>query len=177
MRLKKFFNPYWVTFLIFVQGLLIPAPMWASPMFAPTKEEAFRSPLIVIGEYQGYKPRGEINYFRGPIARYKVIEVMKGSPMSKILDVRYDFQDGSACLAPEGEKFTKDWMPPVGSRWVLFLNKDKGEMYFSTYRGDFGRWPATEANIKEVNRAFKTGMSFQSSPKILPVKEIQEISP
>ncbi|MBF0484899.1 MAG: hypothetical protein HQL16_00130 [Candidatus Omnitrophica bacterium] len=131
--------------------------VFAEPMFAPTKEQAFKSQLIAIVEYSGYQLLGKIDYFSGPVARYKIIRILKGANVSKALDVRYDFTDGSACLPEVGWKFSEDLMPKKGSRWILFLNEDSPMKYWATYRGPFGRWSADFKNTLEVENALSKG--------------------
>jgi hypothetical protein len=130
----------------------------ASPMFAPEKDRAFSSQLIAIVEYAGYKLDGQVGYFNGPIGEYKIIRLLKGAHVSGILDVRYDFTDGSACIAETGWKFTEDLMPEKGSKWILFLDKDNQMEYWTTYRGSFGRWDANPENIQEVENALNRAM-------------------
>lgn len=129
--------------------------VFAKPMPAPTKGEAFKSSLIVIVEYTGYKSEGKIDYFGGPIAQYKLVRVLKGINAPKVFDVRYDFTDGSACIAEVGWKFTENLMPQKGSKWILFLNKDTQTKHLTTYRGPFGRWEANSGNITEVENVLK----------------------
>lgn len=69
--------------------------VFAKPMFAPTKDQAFKSPVIAIVEYRGYKLDGKVDYFSGPVGQYKIIRLLKGTDVSEVLDVRYDFTDGS----------------------------------------------------------------------------------
>jgi len=128
---------------------------WAKPMFAPTKAEAYKSEYIVIGKYIGYQAKEEINYFQGPIAKFKTIRILKGINLPGIFNIRYDFHDDSACLPLKGWVFSKDIMPKSESAWILFLNKNKEYEIFTTYRGDFGRWEATEENIAEVEKALE----------------------
>ncbi len=129
--------------------------LFAKPMLAPTKDQAFNSPLIAIVEYTGYKVDGKVDYFSGPIGQYKVIRLLKGANSSEVLDVRYDFTDGSACIKESGWKFTEGLMPEKGSSWILFLDKDSQMKYRTTYRGSFGRWDASLENIQEVESALK----------------------
>jgi hypothetical protein len=129
--------------------------VFAKPMFEPTKDQAFNSPLIAIVEYTGYKLEGKVDYFSGPIGKYKIIRLLKGANVPEVLDVRYDFSDGSACIAEAGWRFTEDLMPEKGSRWILFLDKDSQMKYRTTYRGSFGRWDASPENIQEVENVLK----------------------
>ncbi len=136
--------------LLCLTGLL---PLFAKPMLAPTKDQALNVPFIAIAEYIGYKSEGKVGYFNGPIARYRIIRLLKGDNLPEVLDLRYDFTDGSACLAEAGWKFTEDLMPKKSSRWILFLEKDAQMKYWTTYRGTFGRWDASSGNIQEVESA------------------------
>ncbi|NQU99520.1 MAG: hypothetical protein HQ538_02180 [Parcubacteria group bacterium] len=127
----------------------------AKPMNVPTKKEAYKSEFIVIGEYIGYQAKEGISYFQGPVAKFKTIRILKGVGLPKTLNIRYDFHDGSACIHLEDWKFSKSIMPKSGSLWILFINKDKENKVFITYRGDFGRWEATKENIAEAEKALK----------------------
>lgn len=133
---------------------------YASPMLAPTLEEAIqRSEYIVIAEYSEYSKRlNQIDYFWGPRADYKVIETLKGNGASlETVHVQYDFHDGSACVAPSTEWiFEEKFMPQKGSRWILFLeSKNDKESIWQTYRGDYGRWEATDENLKKIKNQLK----------------------
>lgn len=128
---------------------------FAKPMPAPTKDEALRSPVIAVVEYLSYRSIGEIDYFKGPVAEYKVIRILKGADVPGILNVRYDFDDGSACLPETGWEFGEDMMPEKGSKWILFLDKDAVADNWATYRGSFGRWYADPANIQEIENSLK----------------------
>jgi hypothetical protein len=135
--------------------MVIPNYAYSEPMRIPTREEALRSNWIVIAQYISHKESlsGKIDYFHGPIAQYKIIRVLSGNNLNQTIDVRYDFQDGSACLALENWKFTEDTMPQTNSEWILFLEQENG--IFTTYRGDYGRWEATRENIKEIEHALR----------------------
>jgi len=128
--------------------------VYAKPMLSPTKEEAYQSQLIVIAEYIGYISDNQISYFHGPIAQYRIIQVLKGVSRSMDLSVRYDFHDGSACVEEEGWKFSEELMPDIGSKWILFLGEDASN-YWTTYRGDFGRWIANPENLKQVEEGLE----------------------
>ena len=142
-----------VMVILFVTGST--GSSWAKPLPAPTEEEAYRSEFIVIAEYLGYRAQGEIGYFRPPLARYRVIRVLKGTGLPGILRVHHAFQDGSADLAPAGWRFSEGMMPEQGSRWILFLERSEGPGIFTTYRGDFGRREATEGNVERVEAALR----------------------
>ncbi len=146
--------------LVVVMSLLCFAsllPVFAKPMLAPTKDQALNVPFIAIVEYMGYKSEGKVGYFNGPIAQYRIIRLLKGANLPEVLDVRYDFSDGSACLEESGWKFSEDLMPKKGSRWILFLDQDTQMKYWTTYRGSFGRWDANPRNIQEVENVLKKG--------------------
>lgn len=131
--------------------LLLTASVWAKPMPAPTLERAVRdSAVIVEVEYLGFDQSDEVTYFSGPVARYRVLKSLKGNTDGK-LRVRYDFTDGSACIAPKEWKFSQQKMPEPGSRWFLFLTGSGSPA--GTYRGSFGRQsadPKMRAKIKSL---------------------------
>ena len=119
-------------------------------MLQPTLEEALRSPLIIVAEYIGPLPEQKMTYFSGARVQYKVVEVLKGTPPVSPLSVRYLFNDGSACLEPEGWTFEKERMPSRRSHWILFLTGTDESGEHQTYRGNFGRREATPAQVSEV---------------------------
>lgn len=129
-------------------------------MLAPTIEEAIESSqYIVVAEYSEYSKRWQhkIGYFYGPRATYKVSQTLKGnSPLLKVIRVRYDFHNGSPCIEPEKWTFDKKIMPHKGSLWILFLkSKDNEEDIWETYRGDYGRWEATDENLNKIKNQLK----------------------
>ena len=126
----------------------------SKPMPSPTMQEALNSKIIIIGEYRGHETLffKKIDYFNGPIAIYEKIDVLKGKNIPNIVKVRYDFSDGSACIAEENWKFSKKLMPRIGSKWILFLNPEKERKIFTTYRGDFGRMETTSKNVKKIKK-------------------------
>jgi len=117
----------------------------AKPMPDVSLEEGVKvSPVIVVAKYRSFRA-GKVDYFGGAKATYQLTSVLKGeAPSNGLLALNYAFHDGSACLEPQGWTFSAGMMPKVGSQWILLLQLP------GTYRGDFGRLPATEANIKKV---------------------------
>jgi hypothetical protein len=136
--------------------ILVSASVHSAPVLGPTEQEALEhSAFIVVAEHAGYSKKwfGKIDYFHGPLADYRVIQVLKGGALPKRIRVRYDFHDGSPCLSPPDWKFKEEFMPAKGSRWVLFLEeKSDRDDFWQTYRGDYGRWPANKANIDRVKK-------------------------
>lgn len=112
----------------------------AKPMPAPSLEEAQRSSRAVVAEYVDYTADGNIGYFSGPVARYRIVRGNYTTP-GQIVRIRYQFQDGSACLEPQGWVFSESMMPKKGSLWTLYL-QGEGPI-LDTYRGSFGRQPLT----------------------------------
>lgn len=131
----------------------------SSPMMAPTVQEAVdQSQYIVVGEYSGYSSDSHpIDYFYGPQASYRIVEHLKGEKLQGKIVIRYDFSDGSACIAPEDWAFSGQMMPKKASRWILFLqNSDNAGKVWNTYRGDYGRWPATQENLDQIRGLLKS---------------------
>lgn len=139
-------------------ALLGVLPAVAKPMNAPTLEEAVRSSaMIVLATYDDYSSKGKIDYFHGPRARYQVDGLLARRAMlleskDDPLEIRYDFTDGSACIAPKKFNFRKE-LPKKGSQWILFLQDKQSEGIITTYRGSYGRIPATPGNIAKVQTA------------------------
>lgn len=133
--------------------LTLALPGFAKPMRAPSLEEAIdQSPVIVVAEYRGYQEDGEVSYFYGPFAAYRIRKVLKGAYPDEQVQIQYHFHDGSACLAEEGWTFAPALMPEPGSRWILFLRHQAArkdphteKITNATYRGSYGRmrWSET----------------------------------
>lgn len=136
-----------------------PARVMAEPMMAPKLEEAAKSSTIVVAQYSSFKPFQEpVTYFDGVMGHYTVQKVMKGPQIrDPHINVAYAFHDGSACLEEKDWKFSEKVMPKVGSSWILFLEEpnwksSNTDNAYTTYRGDFGRMPATAVNIEKVQK-------------------------
>ena len=134
-------------------------------MSVPDIDNASKSDWIVVARYLGHAPIGvkadlssENLYFRGLDAQYQVDSVLKQSKnrstslmsLKRPIHVYYAFQDGSACMAPPDFKLNEESLPAKDSRWILFLEPGETFNYFSTYRGDYGRLPATPENLSKV---------------------------
>lgn len=121
----------------------------AEPMPEATLEDYCNTAAIVEAEYVSYKPYRadeEISYFGTPLATYKVTKLVHGKTTPATLEVRYDFQNGSACLAPSDWKFSESLMPKRGSKWLLLLQEFNGG--YATFRGDEGRKAIGEESAK-----------------------------
>jgi hypothetical protein len=146
-------------------------PAVAKPMAAPNTEPMAPMPAahfgpaikdstaVVVGRYRGYQLKGPADYMKGIDAFYqveKVLYVKKGEKplaLKKPITIRYAFHDGSACLPEQGWQFKQSMMPVVGTQWILFLQKPIGKEAnkpYNTYRGDWGRKPATPENLDKI---------------------------
>ncbi len=129
---------------------------FAKPMAAPTLAESLHaSPTVLVADYQQYRKapgQPNIGYFQGPLARYRVVKVLKGAFSPQTVEIRYDFTDGSACLAEEGWQFTPAMMPAPGSRWILLLAgpATPATGAYRTTRGTYGRKPWSKALEGEI---------------------------
>lgn len=131
----------------------------AKPMLAPSIEDACNSHSVVEAEYLSYRPQkllGEIKYFTPPMAQFRVIKKLRGSDIPEYILVRYDFDDGSACLTPPVWTFSSTLMPKKNSRWILFLQTiEDTPAWFQTYRGDYGRMTPgekSESTLKQCDK-------------------------
>jgi len=125
-------------------------------MPAPSLSSALETCDVVLAEFVS-RPAGEKpDYFRGVTCKYRVLDVIRKRLSNseirtgKIVKVLYEFHDRSACLAPEGWRFSSEMMPAKKSRWILLIEKERNDRYY-TYRGGFGRLPATTENIRRVS--------------------------
>lgn len=110
------------------------------------------SESITICEYTGFEHEGDISFFRPPMAKFHIVEYLKGPPLNKSLPVRYWFDD------KVGEEKPKDWkfdpvtmMPKKGSKWIIFIpNAVPVQGMHETYHGRFGRQEATDENMDKI---------------------------
>jgi|GEM_PF-1788155 len=131
---------------------LLASFLWAKPASTPTAEEAALSPVVVVCAYVGYDKESPKTYFGGVQAEYRVVELLKGKLSGKV-PVNFDFHDHSPCLEPPDWKFEESLLPKPESRWILFLRpSEKAGDHFGTYRGSFGRWPATPENLARARK-------------------------
>lgn len=116
-------------------------------------ESAFRaSEWIVECEYQEYSKRKNIDYEHPPVARYHIVEFLKGPPMGRDPLILHEFRNSPMEKAPDGWKFGIEKMPKKNSRWLIFVPvcvPDNGA--FKTYHGRIGRLPSTEETRRQLN--------------------------
>ncbi|MBU6450647.1 MAG: hypothetical protein KGS72_02635 [Cyanobacteria bacterium REEB67] len=117
-------------------------------------ENAFRaSEWIGICEYKGYEKKPGLGFYNPPTANFSRLECLKGPPLATALPVHFKFYDVAGAKPPEGWKFGDDKMPAKGSQWIIFIpNAVPVNGAFDTYKGDYGRQPATEENLGEIRR-------------------------
>lgn len=128
----------------------------AEPSPAASEGGAAACNWIVIAEYDSYQRTLPPTYFGGALATYKVKSILKANQLpalkaAQAIVVRYDFQDGSACIEDGNWKFSEKLMPAKGSKWILFLEQFRSSPpTYLTYRGDYGRRQATQQNVDAV---------------------------
>lgn len=124
-----------ISFLCAAEAEPMPAPSFDA-LCAETKN-------VIVAEYQSYEPNsptGVIDYFDAPVAVFKRLQTVAGDETASEVNVRFDFHDGSPCMAPSGWKFEQRQMPQRGARFILFLTEKNDKGTYSTYRGEFGRF-------------------------------------
>ena len=141
------------TQIFLITTLLIFCPLAeAKPQLPATMAEACQAQSIVEAEYVSYRPQellGKVEYFTPPMAQFKVLRKLSGRNTPEYILVRYDFDDGSACVAEPNWRFSAEKMPKKESRWILFLNPiEATPSWFQTYRGSFGRMAPGQATDK-----------------------------
>ena len=103
--------------------VMLPTTAVAKPMLSPTREAALSCGCIVVAEFLGirgsYNPDANL-YFPGVTAEYRLTETLRGKPLPRTFLLHYDFDDGSACLAPNPWDY-KRHLPHQGERQILFL--------------------------------------------------------
>jgi hypothetical protein len=122
------------------------------PMMAPTLEAGVaQADVVALAEYVEWSSDKAVEYFEPPRAKYKVIQVLKGTLKAETVSVPYEFHDGSACEPDVSFKWDPRIMPAKGSRYFLLLNANPAlPGGFMTYRGDFGRLVESPENQKKL---------------------------
>ncbi len=150
----RFIFMLFVVTAVFGQG-----PLYAAAVKVPpeVKTQVYKSYCIVVAQYLGYVMVGDkVTYHQPPIARYKLLNILKGFDADKELKVIYLLDDSTTHIAPPEWVFKPEMMPGTGSRWILFLTrKDPFGHLYTTYHGPRGRWPASANAIDEVHRALR----------------------
>ncbi len=117
-------------------------------------ESAFRmSEWIGICEFIGYHKGNDISYDKPPQAEYRLIKRLKGPPNTeKVIRVNFRFDCVTASNASRDWNFADEMMPPVGSRWIVFLPEaiPLPGRAFETYKGSSGRQAASDENLRLI---------------------------
>lgn len=122
-----------------------------------TYENAIKAEAIVIAEYLSCDKSGDIRYNSPPIAHYHILQYLKGPPLNRALPLRYDFHTQYESTPPTGWKFDASLLPEKGSKWIVFIEPAVPERgAFKTFSGSYGRQPATQANLDEVDRLLES---------------------
>lgn len=140
----------------------------------PTVEQLMEADWVVSATYIGHEDPfkykwalvpGEL-YVRGIDCLFKVDSVLKPStdkeinalPLQKPIHVQYCEHDYSIISPDKNYKFDESKLPKKGERFILFLNSYElqtdqfGLRHFTTRRGYYGRWAATDANLEKVRK-------------------------
>ena len=117
-------------------------------------ENAFRaSEWIGICEYRGYEKKDGISFYNPPTAKFYWTKCLKGPPLNHDVPVKFKFYDKAGSKMPDGWKFGDDKMPKKNSQWLIFIpNAVPVPGGFDTYKGDYGRQEANDANLGEIYR-------------------------
>jgi tetratricopeptide (TPR) repeat protein len=117
-------------------------------------ESAYRKcEWIGICEYKGYEKKPDLGFYNPPTANFNRIECLMGPPLATRLPVHFKFYEIAQEKPPAGWKFGDDKMPAIGSKWIIFIqNAVPTAGAFDTYKGVYGRQPATEENVGEIRR-------------------------
>ena len=132
-------------------------PALSKPMPPPSFETAVKQSAVVVADYKSCFDIDKVDYFSGVNCRFKIARVLKSEEKLKVkagdvIKVNYQFDDGTACIAPKPWKFAESMMPSKGTSMILFLNA-KSESVFRTYRGLYGIKKHTAELEKKVLKA------------------------
>ncbi len=108
---------------------------------------------VYIAEYKGYEHEGDVTFFRPPQANFKIVEYLKGPPLSRTLPIKYVFHSELGREKPKDWKWSESLMPAKGSKWIIFIdNCVPIAGMFETFHGSFGRQECNEKNLDELHR-------------------------
>lgn len=168
-RYQAFLLPIGFAAALFT-SLFLSKDVFSKPMpSASPQEAATAARWVVVAKYLKHEDASRLKdedaYFRGVKCQYLVERVLKPTAKSdlsaiasgKKIDVQYFVHDFTPCLFPQGWKLEDSEFPEPNSSWILFLTPlsqsgGKSVKNFSTYRGNYGRWPATAENLEKVSQ-------------------------
>ena len=118
-------------------------------------ENAIRSEFIGIAEYQSYDKSDDIRFNSPPTTHWHIDKILKGPPLNRALPLRYDLHTPDVKEQPADWHFDESKLPKKGSKWILFIESavpEGSKKLFKTFDGSYGRQPATEKNLNELDR-------------------------
>jgi tetratricopeptide (TPR) repeat protein len=118
-------------------------------------ENAIRSESICIAEYVGCDTADDVRFNSPPATQWHIERILKGPPLNRHLPLRYDFHTPDISKQPPDWKFDNKLLPQKGSKWIIFIEfavPEGPRKLFTTYDGSYGRQPATEENLNELDR-------------------------
>jgi hypothetical protein len=108
---------------------------------------------VFVAEYKGYETDGPVSFFKPPQANFRIIEYLKGPPLSRTFPVKYEFHEKLGEERPKDWKFSEEMMPKKGSKWLIFVpNCVPIDGKFETFHGSFGRQEYTDKVIDEIHK-------------------------
>jgi hypothetical protein len=118
-------------------------------------ENAIRSESICIAEYVGCEKDDDIRFNAPPATEWRIVRILKGPPLNRHLPLRFDFHPPEVAKQPPGWRFSQSLLPQKGSKWIIFIEfavPEGTKKLFTTFNGSYGRQPATEENLNELDR-------------------------
>ncbi|HEY9758286.1 MAG TPA: hypothetical protein V6C97_24180 [Oculatellaceae cyanobacterium] len=121
------------------------------PAWAVSSDDRWSCESIVVAEYVECSDRSRVSEgdviskanitrFTPPSALFRVVDVLKGPPLNRVITIKFDFVDDKPL--PNDWKFDKSMMPKPGSKWILFIPNavPHGVLReFETWNGSLGR--------------------------------------
>lgn len=118
-------------------------------------DNAIRSESICIAEYLGCDKSDDIRFNSPPATHWHIDRILKGPPLNRHLPLRFDFHTLDVTKQPSGWAFNEKLLPQKGSKWIIFIEfavPEGPKKLFTTFDGSYGRQPATEENLNELDR-------------------------
>lgn len=112
-----------------------------------------KSEGVFVAEYKDYEHDGPITFFKPPQANFKIVEYLKGPPLSRTLPIKYEFHDKLGEDRPKDWKFSEDLMPKKGVKYLIFIpNCVPIAGMFETFHGNFGIQEYNDKTIDEIHK-------------------------
>lgn len=112
-----------------------------------------KSEGVYVAEYKDYEHEGPISFFKPPQANFKIVEYLKGPPLSRTLPIKFEFHEKLGEERPKDWKFSDELMPKKGVKYLIFIpNCVPIDGKFETFHGSFGIQEYKDETIDAIHK-------------------------